>query len=75
MDISKIPIGHNPPSDMNVIIEIIHGALPVKYELDKASVALFVEANPVPKSYPALVGFAFTQPLIETLPPTRRADP
>lgn len=43
MDVSKIPIGHNPPSDVNVIIEIPVGGVPVKYELDKSSGALFVD--------------------------------
>jgi len=43
MDISQIPIGRNPPHDLNVIIEIPLGAVPVKYELDKASGAMFVD--------------------------------
>ena len=42
MDLSKIPIGKAPPFDINVFIEIPQGGLPVKYELDKASGALFV---------------------------------
>ena len=42
MDISKIPAGLEPPHDINVFIEIPQGGLPVKYELDKASGALFV---------------------------------
>jgi len=43
MDISKIPIGSNPPYDVNVIIEIPIGGVPVKYELDKASGAMYVD--------------------------------
>ena len=43
MDIDKIPVGHNPPSDINVISEIPKGGEPVKYELDKASGALYVD--------------------------------
>jgi len=43
MDISKIPIGRAPPHDINVIIEVPMGGEPVKYELDKASGALFVD--------------------------------
>jgi inorganic pyrophosphatase len=43
MDISKIPAGRNPPKDVNVLIEIPAGGLPVKYEMDKASGALFVD--------------------------------
>ncbi len=43
MDISKIPVGENPPWDINVIVEVPVGTEPVKYELDKASGALFVD--------------------------------
>jgi inorganic pyrophosphatase len=43
MDISKIAIGRNPPQDVNVIIEVPMGGEPVKYEMDKASGALFVD--------------------------------
>ncbi len=43
MDLSKIPIGHNPPWDVNVIIEVPLGGVPVKYEMDKASGAMFVD--------------------------------
>ncbi|MCW8835384.1 MAG: inorganic diphosphatase [Rhodospirillales bacterium] len=43
MDITKIPTGKNPPYDLNVIIEIPQGGTPVKYELDKASGAMFVD--------------------------------
>lgn len=43
MDISRIPVGDNPPWDLNVIIEVPVGGDPVKYEMDKASGALFVD--------------------------------
>jgi inorganic pyrophosphatase len=43
MDITKVAIGKNPPDDLNVIIEIPQGGVPVKYELDKESGALFVD--------------------------------
>src|SRR6202789_2200965 len=43
MDIAKIPIGRDPPHDINVIVEIPAGGAPVKYEIDKASGALFVD--------------------------------
>jgi inorganic pyrophosphatase len=43
MDMSKIPIGVNPPYDVNAIIEIPQGGEPVKYEMDKASGAIFVD--------------------------------
>jgi len=43
MDVSKIPIGRNPPHDVHALIEIPLGGVPVKYELDKESGALFVD--------------------------------
>ncbi|MCH2546215.1 MAG: inorganic diphosphatase [Alphaproteobacteria bacterium] len=43
MDISKISIGKDAPNDVNVIIEIAKGGLPIKYEIDKDSGALFVD--------------------------------
>lgn len=58
MDLSKIPAGVNPPEDINVIIEIPQGGLPVKYELDKASGALFVDRFlHTSMLYPANYGF------------------
>ena len=42
MDVSKIPPGRNPPDEINAVIEIPQGGVPVKYELDKVSGALFV---------------------------------
>lgn len=43
MDIKKIPIGKNPPHDLNVIIEIPLRGDPVKYEVCKESGAMFVD--------------------------------
>jgi inorganic pyrophosphatase len=43
MDITAIGPGLNPPVDINVVVEIPLGGAPVKYELDKASGALFVD--------------------------------
>jgi inorganic pyrophosphatase len=43
MDISKIGIGADPPRDINALIEIPQGGVPVKYELDKDSGALRVD--------------------------------
>jgi len=43
MDLTQIPPGRNPPRDVNVVIEIPAGGAPVKYEIDKASGALFVD--------------------------------
>jgi inorganic pyrophosphatase len=43
MDLNKIPIGQNPPEDVNVIIEVPLRGEPVKYEIDKASGAMYVD--------------------------------
>lgn len=43
MNIDKIPIGRAPPHEVNVVVEIPQGGLPVKYELDKSSGAMFVD--------------------------------
>lgn len=43
MDIQKIAVGNNPPDDINVVIEVPQHADPIKYELDKASGAIFVD--------------------------------
>ena len=43
MDISKITCGANPPDDLNVIVEVPLGGHPIKYEIDKASGAMFVD--------------------------------
>jgi len=43
MDISRISTGPNPPRDVHVIVEVPLGGVPVKYEMDKASGALFVD--------------------------------
>ena len=43
MQIDAIPIGINPPFDVNVIVEVPIGGEPIKYEMDKASGTLFVD--------------------------------
>lgn len=43
MNMSKISAGDNPPFDINVIIEVPLGGEPIKYEMDKASGAMFVD--------------------------------
>ena len=43
MDISKISAGKNVHWDVNVVIEIPIGGVPVKYEVDKDSGAMFVD--------------------------------
>lgn len=58
MRIEAIPIGENPPHDVNVIIEVPHGGHPVKYEMDKASGTLFVDRFiHTAMQYPANYGF------------------
>ena len=43
MDISRISTGRTPPHDLHAVIEIPVGGVPVKYELDKESGAMFVD--------------------------------
>ena len=58
MNIDAIPIGKNPPDDLNVIIEVPLGGEPIKYEIDKASGALFVDRFLyTPMRYPGNYGF------------------
>ncbi len=58
MRLDAIPAGTNPPEDINVIIEIPVGGEPIKYELDKASGALFVDRFLyTPMRYPGNYGF------------------
>ena len=58
MNIDAIPTGQNPPDDLNVIIEVPLGGEPIKYEIDKASGALFVDRFLyTPMRYPGNYGF------------------
>ena len=43
MNLDAIPGGTDAPNDINVIIEVPVGGEPIKYEMDKASGALFVD--------------------------------
>jgi inorganic pyrophosphatase len=43
MRVDTIPIGTNPPFDVNVIVEVPIGGEPIKYELDKPSGTMFVD--------------------------------
>ncbi|MEZ0168898.1 inorganic diphosphatase [Microvirga sp. TS319] len=43
MRLDAIPIGKNPPEDVNVVVEVPLGGEPIKYEMDKESGALFVD--------------------------------
>jgi inorganic pyrophosphatase len=58
MNIEAIPIGDNPPEDINVIIEVPIGGEPIKYEMDKKAGALFVDRFLyTPMRYPGNYGF------------------
>jgi inorganic pyrophosphatase len=58
MRIDAIPIGKNPPEDVNVIIEVPIGGEPIKYEMDKAAGTLFVDRFlHTPMRYPGNYGF------------------
>jgi inorganic pyrophosphatase len=58
MDVKRIAPGANPPEDINAFVEIPQGGMPVKYELDPASGALFVDRFlHTAMIYPANYGF------------------
>ena len=43
MRLEAIPIGKNPPHDVNVIVEVPIGGEPIKYEMDKDAGTLVVD--------------------------------
>ncbi len=58
MRIQAIPVGKNPPDEVNVIVEVPVGGEPIKYELDKESGTLFVDRFLyTPMRYPGNYGF------------------
>ena len=58
MNLDKIAIGVDAPDDVNVIIEVPMGSDPIKYELDKASGAIFVDRFlHTAMTYPCNYGF------------------
>jgi inorganic pyrophosphatase len=58
MRLDAIAIGHNPPEDVNVIIEVPIGGEPIKYEMDKAAGTLVVDRFlHTPMRYPGNYGF------------------
>jgi inorganic pyrophosphatase len=58
VDLSQIPPGRNPPYEINAVIEVPVGGQPVKYELDKASGAIFVDRFlHTAMTYPGNYGF------------------
>ena len=58
MRLDAIPIGDNPPDDVNVVVEVEIGGEPIKYEMDKAAGTLFVDRFlHTPMRYPGNYGF------------------
>jgi len=58
MRLDAIAIGHNPPDDVNVVIEVSIGGEPIKYEMDKAAGTLVVDRFlHTPMRYPGNYGF------------------
>ncbi len=58
MRLDAIPVGKNPPEDINVLIEVPVGGEPIKYEMDKESGTLFVDRFLyTPMRYPGNYGF------------------
>ncbi len=58
MALDLVPTGHDVPNDFNVIIEIPMNSEPVKYEVDKASGAIFVDrVLTTPMRYPCNYGY------------------
>ena len=58
MRIDAIAVGHNPPEDVNVIVEVPIGGEPIKYEMDKAAGTMVVDRFlHTPMRYPGNYGF------------------
>ncbi|MBV9811740.1 MAG: inorganic diphosphatase [Acetobacteraceae bacterium] len=58
MRLDAIPIGDNPPQEVNVVIEIAVGGEPIKYEMHKDAGTLFVDRFLyTPMRYPGNYGF------------------
>jgi inorganic pyrophosphatase len=58
MNLAEVPVGSNPPHEVNVIIEVPIGGEPIKYEIDKASGILVVDRFLyTPMRYPGNYGF------------------
>ena len=58
MRLDAIPIGNNPPEDVNVIVEVGIGGEPIKYEMNKEAGTLFVDRFlHTPMRYPGNYGF------------------
>ena len=58
MALEHVPTGRDVPNDVNVVIEIPMNSEPVKYEVDKASGAIFVDrVLMTPMRYPCNYGY------------------
>src|SRR6476469_846045 len=58
MALDRVPAGRDVPNEINVVIEIPKDAEPVKYEVDKASGAIFVDrVLSTPMRYPCNYGY------------------
>jgi inorganic pyrophosphatase len=58
MRLDAIPIGKNPPEDVNVVVEVAIGGEPIKYEMDKEAGTLVVDRFLyTPMRYPGNYGF------------------
>ena len=58
MALEHVPTGRDVPNDVNVVIEIPMNSEPVKYEVDKASGAIFVDrVLTTPMRYPCNYGY------------------
>ena len=58
MPLDLVPTGRDVPNEINVIIEIPKDAEPVKYEVDKATGAIFVDrVLSTPMRYPCNYGY------------------
>ena len=72
MRIDAVPIGKNPPEDINVIIEVSVGGEPIKYEMDKDAGAMYVDRFLyTPMRYPGNYGFV-PHTLVRRRRPDRR---
>jgi inorganic pyrophosphatase len=58
MNLDAIPIGKDPPHEVNVVIEVPIGGEPIKYEIDKNAGTLVVDRFLyTPMRYPGNYGF------------------
>ncbi len=58
MRLDAVPIGKNPPEEVNVLIEVPVGGEPIKYEMDKEAGTMFVDRFLyTPMRYPGNYGF------------------